>query len=128
MNDTTTLPLRNPRSGQADGELPIVAATEVAALGRALRAAQPAWAALEIAQRCERLSALADALVARRDAMVEVLLADTGRWHESLIEVDGTVSAIRRWAQQAPACLAEGPPRQEPIPFIQSRQTGSRMP
>ena len=55
--------------------------------------------------------------------MVELLLADSGRWLESLIEVDGTVSAIRRWAQQAPACLAEGPARQEPIPFIQSQQT-----
>ncbi|MDZ3799894.1 MAG: aldehyde dehydrogenase family protein [Xanthomonadales bacterium] len=124
MNDTTTtLPLRNPRTGQSDGQLPIVPADAVAALGQALRAAQPAWAALDIEARCQRLSALADALVARRDAMVELLLADTGRWHESLIEVDGTVSAIRRWAQQAPACLAEGPARQEPIPFIQSRQT-----
>ena len=124
MNDTTTtLPLRNPRTGQSDGQLPIVPADAVAALGQALRAAQPAWAALDIEARCQRLSALADALVARRDAMVELLLADTGRWHESLIEVDGTVSAIRRWAQQAPACLAEGPARQEPIPFIQSQQT-----
>ena len=123
MNDITRLPLRNPRTGQSDGQLPVVPAHEVAALGQALRAAQPAWAALDIEARCQRLSALADALVARRDAMVELLLADTGRWHESLIEVDGTVSAIRRWAQQAPACLAEGPARQEPIPFIQSQQT-----
>ena len=26
MNDTTTLPLRNPRTGQSDGQLPIVPA------------------------------------------------------------------------------------------------------
>ena len=75
MNDTTTLPLRNPRTGQSDGQLPIVPADAVAALGQALRAAQPAWAALDIEARCQRLSALADALVARRDAMVELLLA-----------------------------------------------------
>ncbi|MCW5580181.1 MAG: aldehyde dehydrogenase family protein [Luteimonas sp.] len=123
MNESHTLPLRNPRTGQYEGELSVTAAGEVAATGQALRQAQPAWAALAIEQRCARLEALADALAARRDAFVEVLLADTGRWHESLIEVDGTISAIRRWAQQAPACLAEGPPRQEPIPFIQSRQT-----
>ena len=48
MNDTTTtLPLRNPRTGQSDGQLPIVPADAVAALGQALRAAQPAWAALD---------------------------------------------------------------------------------
>ena len=75
MNDTTTLPLRNPRTGQSDGQLPSVPADAVAALGQALRAAQPAWAALDIEARCQRLSALADALVARRDAMVELLLA-----------------------------------------------------
>ena len=79
MNDTTTLPLRNPRTGQSDGQLPIVPADAVAALGQALRAAQPAWAALDIEARCQRLSALADALVARRDAMVELLLAETYR-------------------------------------------------
>ena len=123
MSDLSRLPLRNPRTGQSDGELPVVAAAQVAALGQSLRAAQLAWATLDVQQRCERLLALADALGARRDAMVEVLLADTGRWHESLIEVDGTISAIRRWAQQAPACLDEGLPRQEPIPFIHSRQT-----
>ena len=76
MNDTTTtLPLRNPRTGQSDGQLPIVPADAVAALGQALRAAQPAWAALDIEARCQRLSALADALVAagNRQFYVEVL-------------------------------------------------------
>ena len=123
MTEPATLPLRNPRTGEYDGELPVAGAGEVAALADALRAAQPAWAALEVERRCARLAALADALEARRDALVERLLADTGRWHESLIEVDGTLAAIRRWARQAPDCLAEGAPRQEPIPFIQSRQT-----
>lgn len=123
MNEAGTLPLRNPRTGGYDGELPIVPAAEVAAIGRSLRAAQPAWAGLGIEQRCARLAALAEALDARRDALLEALLADTGRWHESLIELDGTLAAIRRWARQAPACLDEGTPLQGPIPFIHSRQT-----
>ncbi len=123
MTDSTSLPLRNPRTGQPDGELPITSAADVAACGHALRQAQPAWAALPIEQRCQALDTLADALQTRRDAFIEQLLADTGRWHESVIEIDGTVSAIRRWAQQAPACLAEKPAQQEPIPFIQSQQT-----
>lgn len=123
MTEASTLPLRNPRTGQSDGELPITSAVEVAALGAAMRAAQIGWAELSIEARCERLTALADALVARREGFLEALLADTGRWHESVIEVDGTVGAIRRWAQQAPACLADQPAQQEAIPFIQTQQT-----
>ena len=123
MTDATTLPLRNPRTGQSDGELPITSAAEVAAQGSQLRAAQIGWANETIEARCARLSRLADALVARREGFLELLLADTGRWHESLIEVDGTVAAIRRWASQAPACLREAAPVQEAIPFIHSQQT-----
>ena len=115
--------LRNPRTGEADGELHAAPAPEVEAAAARLRAAQPAWAALDVGERCERLLALADALEARREAMLDRLLADTGRWHESVVELDGTLAAIRRWAHQAPQCLPEAPPRQEAIAFIQSQQT-----
>ena len=123
MTEATTLPLRNPRTGHSDGELPITPVAEVAALGAGLRKAQLDWAGCSIEERCARLNALADALVAHRDGFLDALLADTGRWHESQIEVDGTVGAIRRWAQQAAGCLAEKPAQQEAIPFIQSQQT-----
>ena len=123
MTEITTLALRNPRTGQADGELPVTSTAEVAAQGLKLRAAQIAWANETIEARCQRLSRLADALLVRRDGFLECLLADTGRWHESVIELDGVISAIRRWASQAPACLPETAPVQEAIPFIQSQQT-----
>lgn len=67
MTDATTLPLRNPRTGLSDGELPITAAAEVAALGAQLRQAQLTWAERSIEERCARLDALADA---RRSAPV----------------------------------------------------------
>jgi succinate-semialdehyde dehydrogenase/glutarate-semialdehyde dehydrogenase len=123
MTEASSLPLRNPRTGAHDGDLPITPAAEVAAAGLQLRAAQLCWDELSVAARCQRLDALADAIVARRQAFLEVLLADTGRWHESVIEVDGTVAAIRRWAQQAPAVLAEKPAQGEAIGFISSQQT-----
>ncbi len=128
MTEVTTLPLRNPRTGQSDGELPITSVVEVAALGVALRQAQIAWAEQSIEQRCQHLGALADALTSRREGFLAALLADTGRWHESVIEVDGTIGAIRRWSQQAPACLAEKPVQQEAIPFIQTQQTWVAFP
>jgi len=118
-----TLVLRNPHNGRCDGELPITATDEVAALSRMLREARAAWAQLPIEQRCQRLSALADALNDRRERMLEILLADTGRWHESVAEFDATIAGIRRWAAQAPACLAEAPAQQAALPFIETRQT-----
>lgn len=123
MTAPATIPLRNPRTGAVDGELEVATPADVAAEGLRLRAAQEAWAALPVEERCARVGRLADALEARREAMLELLLADTGRWHESLVEVDGTVSAIRRWASQAPTCLPEAPEQREEIPFISSRQT-----
>ena len=118
-----TIPLRNPRTGEQDGDLAMCPAGEVEAAGLRLREAQRAWAAMGVEARCARLSALADALEVRRDVMVDRLLADTGRWHESLVELEGSVAAIRRWAAQAPDCLPETSLRQEAIPFIQSQQT-----
>jgi len=118
-----TLVLRNPYSGRCDGELPITTTDEVAALSRMLRKTQAAWAQLPVEQRCQRLTALADALNDRRERMLEILLADTGRWHESVAEFDATIAGIRRWAAQAPACLAEPPAQQAALPFIETRQT-----
>ena len=123
MNGPETLALRNPRTGEYDGELPVTPAGEVAEAARRLRAAQPDWAALAAEERCARLDRLADVMTGRRDEFLDMLLADTGRWHESLVEVDGTISAIRRWAEQAPDWLRDRPAQQEPVPFIQSQQT-----
>jgi len=125
MTDTSvrTLVLRNPHSGQCDGEVPITPNTEVAASGQQLRKVHPAWAQLPVGQRCRCLTALVDALVERREQILEVLLADTGRWHESIAEFDATIAGIRRWAVQAPACLAEPPAQQAALPFVETRQT-----
>lgn len=123
MTETISIPLRNPRSGEIEAQLPVTPVDSIRALAASLRAAQGAWAQQAIKARCQHLAALADAMQARREAFCNVLLADTGRWHESQIEVDGTIAAIRRWAAQAPHCLADDAPRQDAIPFIQTRQT-----
>lgn len=119
----TTLPQRNPRTGEPDVALRVTPPAEVARIASALRIAQPSWAEKCIQERCERLTSLADALLKRRDAFTNVLLADTGRWHESVIEIDGSIAAVRRWAERAPDTLPDAAPVQEAIPFIQSQQT-----
>ena len=117
-----TLPMRDPSTGKCDGQLAVVSKSEVEQTAKRLRAAQTGWAALEVAARCQALLALADALERHREPMVEALLRDTGRWQESVIEVDSTVGALRRWAADAPALLQAPEPVAGSLGFLHSRQ------
>lgn len=97
----------NPRTGEADYAIAPLDAAAVQAEAAQLRAAQPAWAALEPAARSAILHRWADAVVAHREALLEALTRDTGRRRISEIEVDGLPGTIRRWADLAPRLIAE---------------------
>jgi acyl-CoA reductase-like NAD-dependent aldehyde dehydrogenase len=119
---STTLSLRNPRTGQPDGELAIDDGAAIAALAGRLRTNQPAWASTTVGARCGSLHALADAIARRREALIDALCSDTGRWHESVLEVDSVIGAIHRWAADAPALLREPAPRPAGPPHVELRQ------
>ena len=120
--EVQTIPLRDPSTGACDGQLAVASKAEVEQIAQRLRAAQTDWAALDVADRCDALLALADALERRREPMAQALLRDTGRWQESLIEVDSTVGALRRWAADAPELLQALPEVGGNIGFITTRQ------
>lgn len=115
---TGTLPVRNPRTGQADFDMPVCDAAAVTAVAAALRQAQPAWAERPLAGRLAALAELAAALQAEGDALVQALAADTGRRHESVAELHATLGTLRRWIEDAPALLAEEAPRRSRMPHI----------
>jgi acyl-CoA reductase-like NAD-dependent aldehyde dehydrogenase len=119
---TSVLALRDPRTGKPDGTLPVDGAAEVATMATRLRAAQANWAASPPGLRCNALAAFADALARRREALVDALCRDTGRWHESVMEVDGALGGIRRWVAEAPALLREPAARPAGPPHIEVRQ------
>jgi len=114
--------LRNPRTGASDGTLAGDSPDTLSAAASRLRIGAERWAARPILQRCSALDQLADALDRHRDALTEALLRDTGRWHESVLEVDAAIATLRRWALEAPSCLAEPSPRPGNVPFIEVRQ------
>jgi len=97
----------NPRTGEADYEIAPLDAAAVQAEAKRLRAAQPAWAALDPQARADILRRWADAVVAHREPLLEALTLDTGRRRISEIEVDGLPGTIRRWADLAPRLIAE---------------------
>ena len=105
-----TLPVRNPRTGEPDHAMPVYGPAEVQAVVDSLRAAQPAWAARPVSERLAVLEALAQALLAQPNALIDAISADTGRRAESVIELHGVVGILRRWVEDTPALLA--PPAQ----------------
>jgi succinate-semialdehyde dehydrogenase / glutarate-semialdehyde dehydrogenase len=118
----TTLPTRNPRTGEVDFHMPVFSADDVARTANALRSAQPAWAALPVAQRVLKLEHLAQTISAQTPALVAALTADTGRQLESVLEVQGLLGVIARWVEEAPALLAPASPRASRTPHVQIEQ------
>jgi succinate-semialdehyde dehydrogenase / glutarate-semialdehyde dehydrogenase len=116
------LPTRNPRSGAIDYQMPVHDAAQVASRAAALRGAQAAWLACGAEARAAVLLRFAESLLAERDALTDALAQDTGRWNESVLEIDSTVGAIRRWAREAPALLAPPAARAASIPFVSIEQ------
>ncbi len=113
-----TQPTRNPRTGEADHQMPVFDDAAVKAVAAGLRVAQPAWAASTSADRLAVLAQMAAALAAENEALVGAISADTGRRSESVVEVQGVIGTIQRWLADAPALLADVPQRRSRVPHV----------
>ncbi len=107
--------VRNPRTGEHDYEIAPLSTEQLADVGFAMRTAQPEWAARDVTERAAIMLRFGDAISRHADAITAALTTDTGRAKISRIEVDGTVSLIRRWAKGANAIIAAA--------SVQNRQT-----
>ncbi|WP_067186157.1 aldehyde dehydrogenase family protein [Microtetraspora niveoalba] len=108
---TRTISVRNPRTGATDHEITALDADGVAEVVTRLRAGQDAWARRPVEHRIAVLREFRDAVARRRDEIVRLLEADTGRHQVSVIEVDAVLAGIdraSRFAEEvfAPADLA----------------------
>ncbi|OIJ66291.1 aldehyde dehydrogenase family protein [Streptomyces mangrovisoli] len=68
----------NPADEQVIGQVPAATAEDVDTAVRAARAALPGWAATPPAERAARLTALRDALAARKDEIADTVTAELG--------------------------------------------------
>ncbi|MFI6480143.1 aldehyde dehydrogenase family protein [Nonomuraea sp. NPDC050663] len=94
--------VRNPLTGKPDHVLSPPSAAQLASAAAGLREAAAAWRATD---RGPALTRLAQA-IATDEALLEALVADTGRTGESLLERQIVAGLIHRWVAQAPALLA----------------------
>ncbi len=124
MSKTTQhLSIRNPRTGECDFELPVTSTQHITSVAKQLKAAQAVWWDKGLDYRIKTLTRFADAIAQHKDALVKALVQDTGRYSESVLEVDVTVNTIHRWCKQAPELLSMGEPRRAEIPFIEIKQS-----
>jgi acyl-CoA reductase-like NAD-dependent aldehyde dehydrogenase len=103
---TRTLPVRNPRTGQTDLQLPVASAAEVAAQAARPRANQVAWAARPLAERVQCMRRWAGELVAGAKAIGAADGADTGGCHTSQFTAFIAVANINGWVEDAEAAMA----------------------
>ncbi|MCY3815240.1 MAG: aldehyde dehydrogenase family protein [Gammaproteobacteria bacterium] len=101
-----TIPARNPRTGVVDYEFQAASSADVEREVAAMREHQPAWEALGIERRSSVLRRWADAVEEHSEALLEALVADTGRYSLSRGEVLGVRRRIEAWCAQAPGLMA----------------------
>jgi len=92
----STLDVINPATGEVLAVAPRADAAQLDEAVAAAKAAFPAWAALTMAARREKLFAIADALEARMDEFARLLTAEQGKpFADAMGEVGGSVYMLR---------------------------------
>ena len=101
------LPVRNPRTGEWDHEIPITSPDDIASITTALRAEQAQWVAMGASGRAACLNRFADAVMAEVGPLGQALSIDTGRSTFAQFEAIKSVELIRMWAERAGPILEE---------------------
>lgn len=122
-----TIEVRNPRTGEVDDWITPPTIEDLAAQCHHLRQAQTNWQQGGLAARIEALQQWQQAVQVHRDALVQALVADTGRLSVSVLEVDSFLGSLDRWCKLAPDLL-QGEERHTAIPFIRLQQTAVPYP
>jgi succinate-semialdehyde dehydrogenase/glutarate-semialdehyde dehydrogenase len=113
----SNIPVRNPRTGEIDYWITPPKLSEEC---DRLRSAQSTWAE-SLEQRISALQQWKQAIQNHREALLAALVADTGRFGVSVLEIDSVLSSLDRWCKLAPELLEEIE-KPTAIPFIHLKQ------
>ncbi|MBK6401261.1 MAG: aldehyde dehydrogenase family protein [Rhodocyclaceae bacterium] len=110
------LRLQSPVDGSPIGEFPCADPDEVAAAIRAARAAQPAWAALDVRQRAAIVLRARDLVVERQDEIVATVMRETGKSLQDTLSMEifaSSTSELRQGGRQDAGADQGGPARND---------------
>jgi len=103
---SSTLSVRNPRSGEVSGGTPSTAIDELDGIVGRARAAQLRWQALGVEGRIAVLARWRDVLDRVQEQLIAAVTVDTGRVRESRRGAANIGKWIDRWSAIAPTALA----------------------
>ena len=113
-----TIPVRNPRTGRTDFDLPVASADEVDAKAARLRENQKAWSAMGLQGRSGVMARWLGEVRKRAAAIAEADAEDTGGCHTSYLQGFITMGNIGGWLEDAAGALEKagyrGPSRAVP--------------
>lgn len=89
---------RNPHSGEMDYSFTPTTIDELKSHCNRLREGQQHWRKIGLQRRVEVLRKWGESLLAHKEEIMEALVADTGRLHESNREFENISKWIERWA------------------------------
>jgi len=120
-----TIPVRNPRTGRTDFDLPVASADEVAAKAARLRENQKAWSAMGLQGRSGVMARWLGEVRKRAAAIAEADAEDTGGCHTSYLQGFITMGNIGGWLEDAAGALEKagyrGPSRAVPTVEVRTQ-------
>jgi succinate-semialdehyde dehydrogenase/glutarate-semialdehyde dehydrogenase len=122
VSNATTLRSVSPSTGTLVGEAPVMPPAQVIETVARAREAQRAWATRPVEERAAALMKYRDALVERAEALVELIVRETGKpRHEALLhEIGASADLITYCAKIGPRALS---PREIPLRVLRHRRS-----
>ena len=101
------LQISSPVTREKIGEIEVQTAADVRAALERARKAQPAWAALPVAERVRVVQRALGALVEKQDRIVEIVVRESGKpaTEARMMEVFAACDAMSYWSKRAPRLL-----------------------
>ncbi len=110
--DQATITVHNPADGRVAGTVPVDGPDTVAAKARELRLFQTEWEAIGPRGRKTWMYKWQDWILDHTDHLTEVLMSETGKSrNDASLEPVGIADAIKYWAGNAEAFLADAHPK-----------------
>jgi acyl-CoA reductase-like NAD-dependent aldehyde dehydrogenase len=103
VGTATSLDIVNPHTGQVFAQAPSAGADELDRAVAAARRALPAWRARPLAQRCEAVQQLANALEAQAEGFARLLTREQGK---AQAEAKGELASCIRWLRETAQAAA----------------------
>jgi succinate-semialdehyde dehydrogenase / glutarate-semialdehyde dehydrogenase len=114
--------VRNPRTGKNDFAFEESSFDQLQTQALAMRQAQNLWRKKSVEERIAAMQQWKQAVSDHKEELLAALSIDTGRYWETVLEVDLVASSIDRWCGIAKDFLVAAPQKKSSIPFLSLQQ------